>query len=313
MTKRKRRKETSHDAVFKVFFSDSVTVEKYLMNYTDKSIYEQLDLTQLRRCDSSSVSGRFGISYSDLVYETSFHNGRPARVLFLFEHKSFQPRYPVYLQLMDYFLQLWEDDIKNGRPLSFILPIVVYHGKGKWNTERLSEYFSGLPETWKAYVPGFKYVLTDLSNMSTDEIWEKKESEYVRNLFLALKLSKKENFLDENLKKVLTFGLLTDNEDRGRILFQTLTLYLINKFDMSQENIQTIKKGIAEDEERWFEYVSEVFGKKWKVEGRKEGLQEASHRFVKRLIEKYPALNNAEIAELADLTEEQVAHIRANW
>ena len=106
---RSRKKEQLHDAVFKTFFSDVAIVKKYLEHYTPPAIHQGIDFGVLRKSDTAFVSGRFGVSFSDVVYETQLKSGIAARLLFLFEHKSYVPSQPIYLQLLDYLLQIWED------------------------------------------------------------------------------------------------------------------------------------------------------------------------------------------------------------
>ena len=117
----RKKKEQLHDAVFKTFFSDVTIVKNYLVHYTPKAIHEGIDFAGLRKSDTTFISGRFGVSFSDVVYETRLANGAIARLLFLFEHKSYVPSQPIHLQLLDYLLQIWEDDVKNRRPFSFII------------------------------------------------------------------------------------------------------------------------------------------------------------------------------------------------
>lgn len=117
---RTRKKEQPHDAVFKTFFSDAKVARSYLLHYTPPAIHRRINFSFFRKSDTAFVSGRFGISFCDIVYETKLTNGSPVRLLFLFEHKSYIPTFPIHLQLLDYLLQIWEDDLKkNARfPLS---------------------------------------------------------------------------------------------------------------------------------------------------------------------------------------------------
>jgi len=70
----------------------------------------------LGNCGKAGAVNSFGISFSDVLYETRLATGAPARLLFLFEHKSYVPSLPIHLQLLDYLMQIWEDDLKNKRP-----------------------------------------------------------------------------------------------------------------------------------------------------------------------------------------------------
>ncbi|MDX2135286.1 MAG: Rpn family recombination-promoting nuclease/putative transposase, partial [Saprospiraceae bacterium] len=89
-----RKKDKPHDAVFKAFFGDVGIVRNYLAHYTSPEVYGHIDLAALRKCDTAFVGGRFGVSFSDMVYETRLNTGAPVRLLFLFEHKSYEPDHP---------------------------------------------------------------------------------------------------------------------------------------------------------------------------------------------------------------------------
>lgn len=310
----RKNDDKQHDAVFKAFFSDSKTARNYLLHYTPEFIHHYIDFTAFQKIDTSFVSGRFGISFSDVLYESRLPSGAPARVLFLFEHKSYVPSSPVHLQLLDYFLQIWEDDLKNNRPLSFVLPIVVYHGDRRWKHKLLSDYFPGLPNGWQDFIPNFHYLLTDLNKMPPQAVEEKVESEFVKNLFLALKFARNEELIREYWQKILTFGKPFYDYNREGILLQTLTVYLFNQIDMTEAQVKTLNKQLPDPERDWIDAIPEVLGKKWKEaglkEGRQEGRQETTRAITIKMIQKFPNLSNGEIAELVGLTAQFVQKIR---
>ncbi len=151
--KRSRKKDQAHDAIFKTYFSDATIARNYLIHYTSDTIHGQIDFSVFRKSETAYVNGRFGVSFCDIVYETKLLNGQPARLLFLFEHKSYVPSFPIHLQLLDYLLQIWEDDLKNKRPLAIVVPIVVYHGEQGWEQKPLEDYFFGIPDHWQDFIP----------------------------------------------------------------------------------------------------------------------------------------------------------------
>ena len=338
----RKKDHEPHDAVFKAFFSDAIIARNYLLHYTAEDIYRQIDFSVFQKIDTAFVSGRFGISFSDVLYESRLLSGAPARLLFLFEHKSYVPKWPIHLQLLDYFLQIWEDDLKNDRSLSFIVPIVVYHGARKWETKAFSDYFVGLPKDWEAFIPNFYYWLTDLRKIPSAEIEEKVESEYVKNLFLALKFARNKKFTLENWPNILTFGRPFYRNTREGILLQTLTLYILNFYDMTESQVKDLNQQLPPAERDWIDAIPEVFGRKWKEEGLrtgyKEGMEEGmekgiekgmqkgmqkgiekgiekgmektSHAITIKTIKKFPDWSDAEIAEFVGVTNEYVQQLR---
>jgi len=314
----RKKDHEPHDAVFKAFFSDATIARNYLLHYTPEAIHQKIDFAIFQKIDTAFVSGRFGISFTDVLYETRLASGAPARLLFLFEHKSYVPSLPVHLQLLDYLLQIWEDDLKNERPLSFIIPIIVYHGAQGWKQNPFSSYFTGLPEDWQVFVPNFHYLLTDLSRMPTQEIEEKTETEYLKNLFLALKFARIERFVLKKWPNVLTFGKPFYQSDREGILLQTLTLYVTNFYKMTEAQVKELSKQLPKGERDWIDAIPEIFGRKWKEEGLQEGLQEGmqqgmvktTHAITIKTIQKFPDWSDAEVAEFIGVTHKYVQQVR---
>jgi len=74
-------------------------------------------------------------------------------------------------------------------------------------------------------------------------IENKKESEYLVNLLLALKFSRDKEQMKQNREKILTFGDAFYLNDREGILFQVLTIYLIKLTNMSSVEYQELKQG----------------------------------------------------------------------
>jgi hypothetical protein len=264
------------------------------------------------------VSGRFGVSFSDVLYESRLPSGLPARLLFLFEHKSYIPSHPVQLQLLDYYLQIWEDDLRNERPLSFIVPIVVYHGPKGWKQRSFSEYFPGLPAGWQRFIPNFLYLLTDLSSLSVKEIDGKRGGLHLNKLFLALKLARDKHMMFDNWGKILTFGGELVEKDRVAILLQTLILYVYNLHDMTDAQVKELNKQLPDSEQDLFNAIPEIFGRKWREEGMeagvakgwKEGMENASQSFTINMIKKFPNWSDKEIAELVGVAEDFVKTMR---
>ena len=280
-----------------------------MLHYTPPAVHEHIDFSHFRKSDTAFVSGRFGVSFSDVVYETRLDTGAPARLLFLFEHKSYVPRHPVYLQLLDYLLQIWGNDVLNNRKLSFIIPIVVYHGDRSWEQKPFSDYFHGLPEHWKVFVPNFHYLLTDLSRMPEQAILEKRESEYLRNLFLALKSARDERIVQENWEKIFTFEMPFDPDDRGRILFQALIFYIAKLFDMPQAEIQKRSKNLTDLEKTFLENLDDLGGG-WLTKAKKKEREEQIRQFTLKTLQKFPDWSDAEVADFVGVTEQYVQQIR---
>jgi hypothetical protein len=118
----------------------------------------------------------------------------------------------------------------------------------------------------------------------------------------------------DNWEKVFNFDSAIHHDDRDKILFQTLTLYIVNLFNMPSTKVTTLKKQLPDTERSWVDQIPEIFGEKYKQEGREEGRQEASlalnKSFTIKTIQKFPKLTDAEVADLVGVTVEYVQQIR---
>jgi len=77
------------------------------------------------------------------------------------------------LQLLRNMVKIWETFLKQNKKakkLPVIMPIVIYHGKEKWNVKNsLVPLFEGTPETEK-YIPDFRSEIFDISHIPDDHI-----------------------------------------------------------------------------------------------------------------------------------------------
>lgn len=61
-------------------------------------------------------------------------------------------------------LEIWEECEENSKPLTPIIPIIVYHNKENrhWHYKPFSDYFKDIDPLLLPYIPKFDYELTDL-------------------------------------------------------------------------------------------------------------------------------------------------------
>ena len=109
---------------------------------------------------------------------------------------------------------------------------------------------------------------------------------------------------------ILTFGEPYYQNDREGILLQTLTLYLFNLLDMTEAQVKKLNKQLPEPERDWIDAIPEIFGKKWKEEGRQEGRQETTLAITIKAIQKFPDWSDAEIADFVGTTDKYVQQVR---
>lgn len=214
-----------HDHFFRQTFGIPEIAKDYLRNFLPRHLAQQIQLDSIERVEGAFVSNKLRAHFSDIVYRCVLKDGGKAWLTFLFEHKSKQAKYP-HIQLLRYMLEIWERAVKEKKRLPLIIPIIVYHGKKRWNLKPFESYFEGWNETLRPYLPAFDYLLTDLSGLSDEEIINI-EARFLINTFLSLKHQGEKDYLRQHIATV--FYRLDDSEsdDYEKNYIQMLLVYLL--------------------------------------------------------------------------------------
>lgn len=169
----------AQDKFFKAVFSRKEIVTELFQKTLSDEVLPLLNLNGLELVSGSFVDGKLKEHFADLVYRCPLTDKGEVQIVLLLEHKSYQEAFP-HFQLLQYFLGLWNQNIKQQVKPVFIIPIVFYHGKTTWHYQRMQDYFSDIPTPLLRYLPMFDYDLIDLSAMKDHQI------EDFKNGFLAV-------------------------------------------------------------------------------------------------------------------------------
>jgi predicted transposase/invertase (TIGR01784 family) len=187
--------DNPHDKFFKSAFSRKDVCAALIENRFPEPLRKRLDVTTLELTNSSFVDNELSEHFADLVYDCMYSGEKSVKIALLIEHKSYQEDYP-HLQLMRYLLNVWQEDRKQNRKLTPVIPLVIYHGQGRWKYAPFTSYFTATDSVLEEFLPDFRYLLHDLS------AWPDKEILAFQNQFLALatfllKHSRAEKFLEQ--------------------------------------------------------------------------------------------------------------------
>lgn len=316
-----------YDLLFKIFFSDARIAKAFIRHFLPRSVRQGIDFTYFRKAPEAYVSARFGASFCDILYETRRKNGEPVRIIFLFEHKSALPKVPIHLQLLDYMLQIWEDDLKNKRPFTEIIPVVFYHGEAPWVYREFFECFPHLPRRHRCFVPNFKYLLVNLNAIPAEEIEDIRKAEYLRSVLLALKFARNLEELSRRLPVIMALPQHRKHRSNERILYNALVFFLEKVYAMEDKDFGAeLEYRVPKDAQEAYEILAEDFLKRRKPEllqkvrekslkegrkeGRKEGFEEHARMVALNLLRELPDLPDARIAFLSGVPEEEVRALR---
>ncbi|HEB11376.1 MAG TPA: hypothetical protein ENI06_09220 [Spirochaetales bacterium] len=117
------------------------------------------------------------------------------------------------------------------------VPIVVYHGRSKWQKKRMKEYFK-LKDNWFfRFIPDFDYLLTDLSSYTDSQI----KSGIFQRAAIEIGLLMQKNIFNEkklamHLKDFIGIGRLYFKEEEGLKFLESVLRYLFSSTEIAVDD-----------------------------------------------------------------------------
>ncbi len=160
-----------HDKFFNETFTREEIAKSFLDEYLPDEIREKVNLDTLSIVKDSFIDKELREHFSDILYTVKYRD-TSLFIYLLFEHKSY-PEPLVAFQILRYMTKIWEQYIKqNPKAKIFppIFPMLLYHGKTKWNISKNFQAIIQKDEFLEKYIPEFHYELFDISHMPDKEI-----------------------------------------------------------------------------------------------------------------------------------------------
>ena len=215
-----RKGEHLHDAMAKTYFGNPQNMANFLEQCLPATVYKKLDPGSLKPSSESYVDEELKKHIADLVFTCKTRDGRDGSVYVLFEHKS-QPALTCAVQMLRYMVCIWHRALINGvfektGLLPFVIPVVFYHGKQKWNGRQLLDLF-GDDTDLQAYVPDFSMIVYSLKDIPR-KILERKPEENAMLIFL-------QDLLQNDPEKricntILMYASITQSGNKNMILVE---------------------------------------------------------------------------------------------
>ena len=284
-----------------------------------------LDTSSLALASESFISPELAESLSDLIYVCNLTGGQKIRVCLLFEHKSNHPGRRIYPQVLRYMTGMQEEDINQGRE-HFTLSIVVlfYHGKDAWNPRTVLSQYGPIPPEFHAFAPNFNFLVVNLQRMPDEQIMAMEDALLLRNIYLAMKHAREDDFFRKNYKKVFIFADENVSEDILLSLFESTFIYIQTVTTLKKEEIMQMVQTLPPDYERRAKTPYEQFVEEGLAKGLAKGLEKGLEEGLEKGLEKGIALKEKDftlrlwemgefpldkIASLVGITEQQVVDI----
>jgi predicted transposase/invertase (TIGR01784 family) len=191
-----------HDNFIRTILADKALATDYFRNYLPTFISEQLDFDSLTQLPDTYLSEELQKTMSDIVYSCRKKDATAEiKVCLLVEHKSYPDKYtPV--QIGSYIFSALQRQINNKEPLSMVIPVLLYHGQGKWKYQTLAGLFENLTDGWKQFLPDFSYIYNNLGEIPDEKV-EALENKFLATSLLVLKHSFEKEWLANNSLKML--------------------------------------------------------------------------------------------------------------
>jgi Putative transposase, YhgA-like len=274
------------DKGFKTVMKRKASALEYLRVFFPK-LFVLLDTDNFELDNTNYIKEDFNEFYSDVVYRTYLKempkkHKKAVSVVLLFEHKkSIESYFLLFLQLLDYIVMIWREDIKNKRKPSVIVPIVVYQGKKGIKPKQLHDYFKGIPEDLLQYIPNFKYFLTNVHSLPNADILALDETGLLRSLFLAYTYAQKKDEIQGMLIEVFKF--FKHNMPDGFKFFQFFLDFIASEEYLSpEERNEVLNHYLSPQQKEGVMNTYQALRYEGRQEGRQEGIRERARLDILR-------------------------------
>ena len=231
-----------HDKFFKAMMEDKSIASDFLKEFLPATILSLIDFSTFENVGTSYITDDLNELFSDAIFKFKLNQiEEECFVSVLLEHKSKRDDATVF-QVLGYMANGYKIQCKNKEPKRIILPVVYYHGKGKWKLRRLDDYFKNFPETMRAYLPSFDMVYIDLVRLSSSSI-DSLTNVFLRSALMVQRHSTDPRLLKNEIEKILT--TLSDSTERN--FFLTIIVYVLEVLEVDESYIVDISAGISKN------------------------------------------------------------------
>ncbi len=296
-----------HDKFFKETFSRIDVVSNFLEELVDEKLVKKLDLSTLQIDNNSFIDEELEEHFADILYTCEYAGKGKVRIALLLEHKSYKEDYPHW-QLNQYILNVWKSGFKQKKikPIP-IIPIVIYHGKKKWNYEQMRSYFDNLDEDLLRYIPEFDFHLINLNTIPDKQITN------FKNKFLAIsallfKHSRFKKYVRSIENSLVELLKLIDNQ--GNNHFKTsVVLYIQNTDELTITELITIFTKVSLNLNHTIMTTAEQLISQGFNQGTNQGIEIATINFVKK--GHLNGISNELLVNISGLSMKQIEEIIA--
>ena len=292
-----------HDKFFKETFSRTDVATNFLEEFLPPNFVQKLNLPSLTIENNSFIDENLEEHFADILYTCNYGGGGKVKLAFLYEHKSYKEDYPHW-QLNQYMINVWQGGVKQKKEKPVVvIPIVIYHGREKWNYQPMRAYFDNLDDELLKFIPEFEYYLVDLNKVSNQQIVN------FRNKFLSIsallfKHSRFNKYIQKIENEFVELMKFIDNQE-GNIFAKSIVLYIQNTQQLTITELFTIFSKVSIN----IKNTAMTTAEQLISQGINQGIQINKMNTVKKGY--LNGISPAMLANISDLSIEQVEEIIA--
>ena len=264
---------TPHDALFRALVSEPARAASLLAEYLPQEVAALLD----PEAPPEAVEGSFvdedaARTQCDALFRVRLRSGHEARLYVLLEHKS-RVDADTPLQILKYMVNIWRREIEGGGAgdrLPTIIPLVFYHGRGRWTAPRSVPGMIDAPEALEPFVREFAYVVHDLGEIAPRRLSGSPE---VRAGLLALRVVHAEEIPPDLLDE------MTGGPVAGSSFERHIVRYIAERMNLTPPLLEASLRRTKPD--RW-EALMGTVAQAWIEQGRAEGRAEGIETGIER-------------------------------
>ncbi|MDP4710446.1 MAG: Rpn family recombination-promoting nuclease/putative transposase [Saprospiraceae bacterium] len=294
-----------HDQFMKYLMKDLSFTKAFLDFLLPDNFRRELNLSDLKDAKSSFVDEQLSEHFADAVFEVPYTNfpDEMTNLVILFEHKSYKDEQLPY-QLLRYLSNGYIHQIINGQPKMPIITVIFYHGKDKWDLQKIRSGFSEVHTPHLSYVPEMNWVFINTNDLDETALLQLTNT-LVRSVLLTKKYSHNVPALIERIGTII--APLQEINPSLRI---TILLYLSSLVPVKDDIITIIHQKdpqMAEEFISFYDFYIQQAEEKGMEKGMEKGRENEKVALILKASLEGLSLNL--ISRIVDLSEEEVAAI----
>ncbi|TDE10250.1 hypothetical protein E0F88_28570 [Dyadobacter psychrotolerans] len=161
-----------------------------------------------------------------------------------------------------------------------MIPILLYHGRGKWKYQPLSGLFKNLDPEWKQFIPDFDYVYNNLGEISDQQV-EALQNKFLAASLLSLKHSFEKKWLEGNALKILILS-----NDASENLQRNLAVYIFANSSLTEQKIIELMKSLPSNIKNTLMSTLDLLEKRAVERGLQKGIEQGIAQGLEQGIER---------------------------